>query len=212
MTEDKTSFAAGIDFDSILRIISKEVYDTPFAYIRENVQNAVDAIRLRAHREGAVPDEGRYRIDVEANEQKITVKDNGIGMSADDLQKFFWTIGASGKRTSEAFAAGCVGTFGIGGFANFGVCKIMEVISQPIDSEQGTLTRLTETDINSAGANLPQVSMERSDLAAPGGTVVVGTLREPTDIDALKGYLIDFVRYVPVVVYFNVTKFHRTVF
>ena len=212
MTEDKTSFSAGIDFDSILRIISKEVYDTPFAFIRENVQNAVDAIRLRAHREGAVPNEGRYRIDVEANEQKITVKDNGIGMSADDLQKFFWTIGASGKRTSEAFAAGCVGTFGIGGFANFGVCKIMEVISQPIDSEQGTLTRLTETDINSAGANLPQVSMERSDLAAPGGTVVVGTLREPSDIDALKGYLIDFVRYVPVVVYFNGDKVSQGLF
>ena len=206
MTEDQTSFPAGIDFDSVLRIISKEVYDTPFAFIRENVQNAVDAIRLRAHREGTLPDEGRYRIDVDVTGQMITVRDNGIGMSAEDMQRFFWTIGASGKRTSEALAAGCVGTFGIGGFANFGVCSVMEVISQPIDSEEGTLTRLTETDIKSAGANLPRVVMEKSDLASPGGTVVVGTLREPPSVEALKGYLTDFVRFVPVIVYFDGDK------
>ena len=160
---------------------------TPFAFIRENVQNAVDAIRLRAHREGTFPDEGRYRIDVDVTGQMITVRDNGIGMSAEDLQRFFWTIGASGKRTSEALAAGCVGTFGIGGFANFGVCSVMEVISQPIDSEEGTLTRLTEADIKSAGANLPRVIMEKSDLAAPGGTVVVGHPARTAKCRGIKG-------------------------
>ena len=71
-------------------------------------------------------------------------RDNGIGMSADDLRNFFWTIGASGKRNAEAKAAGCVGTFGIGGFANFGVCSTLEVISQTARAGYGTLTRLSE--------------------------------------------------------------------
>ena len=51
MTQDATSFPASIEFDSVLRIISKHVYDTPLAFIRENVQNAVDAIRIQALRE-----------------------------------------------------------------------------------------------------------------------------------------------------------------
>ena len=46
MTEENTSFKAGIDFESVLRIISKQIYETPLAFIRENVQNAVDAIRI----------------------------------------------------------------------------------------------------------------------------------------------------------------------
>ena len=203
MTNQQTSFAAGIDFDSILRIISKEVYDTPFAFIRENVQNAVDAVRIRAHREGVSLADSRYRIDVIAESRTITVQDNGIGMSSDHLQRLFWTIGASGKRTAEALAAGCVGTFGIGGFANFGVCESLEVISQSRDGDPGILTRLSQEEIRSAGSTIPQVTMEPSCLAAPGGTVVIGRLRETADLQALQEYLVDFVRFVPVAVYFN---------
>ena len=202
MTEELTSFQAGIDFESVLRVISKQVYETPLAFIRENVQNAVDAIRIQAHREGVSTDDGRYRIEVIVQDNKITVRDNGTGMSASDLQDFFWTIGASGKRTPEALAAGCVGTFGIGGFANFGVCEILEVISQP-STERGTLTRLSEADIRAAGTSIPSVTKESSDIAAPRGTVVVGHLREAPNIDALRRYLVDFVRYVPIEIHFN---------
>ena len=45
MSEGNKSFKVGIDFESVLRAISKQIYETPLAFIRENVQNAVDAIR-----------------------------------------------------------------------------------------------------------------------------------------------------------------------
>ena len=112
MIERSKSFKVGIDFESVLRAISKQIYETPLAFIRENVQNAVDAIRIQAHREGASPDDGRYRIDITVDDKKVVVRDNGVGMSREDLENFFWTIGASGKRTQEAFAAGCVGVLG----------------------------------------------------------------------------------------------------
>ena len=115
-------FLVGIDFESMLRIISKEIYETPLAFIRENVQNAVDAIRIQAQREGSEAGDRRYRVQVDVEDSKISVRDNGNGMTSADLQKLFWAIGSSGKRNREALAAGCVGTFGIGGFANFGVC------------------------------------------------------------------------------------------
>ena len=206
MSEKRRSFRAGIDFEAVLRIISKQIYDTPYAFIRENVQNAVDAIRIQAHREEEDPRDDRYRIDIIATGYDIVVRDNGIGMSASDLENFFWNIGASGKRTTEALAAGCVGTFGIGGFANFGVCDLLEVVSQREDEPHGTLTRLTEADIKEARTTSPAVAMETSDAAAPRGTVVAGHLRETVNEDELRTYLTDFVRFVPTTIYFNRVK------
>ena len=138
MAEGNKSFKVGIDFESVLRAISKQIYETPLAFIRENVQNAVDAIRIQALRDSAGTGDERYGIEITVDDKKVTVHDNGIGMSATDLETFFWTIGASGKRTKEAQTAGCVGMFGIGGFANFGVCDTLEVISQIAAAEHGT--------------------------------------------------------------------------
>ena len=206
MTKGDTSFQAGIDFPSVLRIISKQVYETPLAFIRENVQNAVDAIRMQAHREHTSPEDERYKIVITVQDKKIIVQDNGIGMSESDLQNFFWKIGASGKRTQEALSAGCVGTFGIGGFANFGVCEKLVVISQTKDCEHGTITQLSEADIDAAGSSIPSVMKEPSEIAAPMGTVVIGYLREPANVDDLRRYLLDFVRFVPMTVSFNGQK------
>jgi molecular chaperone HtpG len=212
VTKSATSFKVGIDFESVLRAISKQIYETPFAFIRENVQNAVDAIRIQAHRDEAGPGDPQYRIEISVAGTKVVVRDNGTGMSESDLQNFFWTIGASGKRTSEAIAAGCVGMFGIGGFANFGVCDTLEVISQIPGSAHGTLTRLAEADIRAAGAAIPSVTVETSDSAAPRGTVVIGSMRETPNAEQLRQYLQDFVRFVPTAIYFNGEKVSQAKF
>jgi hypothetical protein len=205
MSNQPSSFPAGIDFESVLRLISKQIYETPLAFIRENVQNAVDAVRIQAYREQADASDPRYRIDIDASDHEVRVRDNGIGMTQSELASLFWTMGASGKRTPEAAAAGCVGTFGIGGFANFGVCDKLEVISKIEAASEGTLTRLSQADIEAAGSRstIPSVTVEASDASAPRGTIVVGTLRAKTNIEELRQYLRDFVRFVPTAIYFN---------
>ena len=212
MAEGNKSFKVGIDFESVLRAISKQIYETPLAFIRENVQNAVDAIRIQALREDATTGDERYRIEITVDDKKVTVRDNGIGMSASDLESFFWTIGASGKRTKEAQAAGCVGMFGIGGFANFGVCDMLEVISQIGNAAHGTLTRLSEADIQNAGAAIPSVTVDESDAAAPRGTVVIGHMRRAPNPDELRRYLQDFVKFVPTAVCFGGQKISQSKF
>ena len=202
MTGGSSSFRVGIDFESVLRAISKQIYETPLAFIRENCQNAVDAVRIQALREKVDPGDERYGVHITVEGKRVIVRDNGIGMTEADLQNYFWTIGASGKRSSEAIAAGCVGMFGIGGFANFGVCDTLEVISQVRDAEHGTLTRLSKADIEAAGSAIPSVTVERSDEAAPRGTVVIGHMREAPNADQLYTYLQDFVRFVPMKVTF----------
>lgn len=212
MSEERTSFEAGIDFESVLRIISKQIYETPLAFLRENVQNAVDAVRMQAHREGTNPADSQYRIDVTVKGHEVRVHDNGIGMTRTELQTLFWTIGASGKRTPEAAAAGCVGTFGIGGFANFGICTKLEVISKKQDAAHGTLTHLSQDDIQKAGARIPTVTAEESDESAPRGTIVVGHLRNNPNVDEMRGYLRDFVRFVPISIFFNGDKVSQQTF
>ena len=212
MSEQLESFPAGLDFPSILPIISKQIYDTPMAFLRENVQNAIDAIRIQAFRDGKQSGDPQYRVNVDVEGNKIRVTDNGIGMSAADLRDFFWTIGASGKRSEEATAAGCVGTFGIGGFANFGVCDVVEVISQTHDASHGTLTRLSAADMEQAGTSLPNVTVYPSDDAAPRGTVVVGHVRQVPKEDDLRQYLGEFTRFVPTQIFFNGQKLQQASF
>jgi molecular chaperone HtpG len=212
MTDEEKSFKVGIDFASILSILSKQVYETPLAFIRENVQNAVDAVRIQALREQVEPADTRYRIDVSAEQRRIEVRDNGTGMTPRDLETFFWSIGASGKRTAEARAAGCVGMFGIGGFANFGVCDSVEVVSQTESAAPGTLTRLSDADIEAAQGTIPGVRVSNSDLASPRGTVVIGHLRENARINDVRDYLHDFVRFVPIAVFFNGDKLSQNAF
>jgi molecular chaperone HtpG len=201
-----SSFKVGIEFESVLRAISKQIYETPMAFIRENVQNAVDAIRIQARREGIEPGDSRYRIEVRIENRELIVRDNGIGMSEADLQNFFWTIGASGKRTEEALKAGCVGMFGIGGFANFGVCDRLEIVSQTEGASSGTYTSLSQEDIKAAGISIPSVTVRQSNDAAPRGTVVMGHLRDSPKVQDLRRYLRDFVRFVPIHVAFNGEK------
>jgi molecular chaperone HtpG len=212
VTEGNKSFKVGIDFESVLRAISKQIYETPLAFIRENVQNAVDAVRIQALREDTGAGDERYRIVITVEERKVVVQDNGTGMSAGDLENFFWTIGASGKRTKEAVAAGCVGMFGIGGFANFGVCDMLEVISQTGDAVHGTLTRLSKADIQAAGVAIPSVTVEQSDAAARRGTIVIGYMSSAPNVDQLRRYLQDFVRFVPTALYFNGQKISQNTF
>lgn len=196
-------FQVGIEFDSVLAAISKQIYETPLAFIRENVQNAVDAIRMQAAMDSATSANETLSVQVLATEHRCEIRDNGIGMSLQDLQDLFWTIGASGKRTPEARAAGCVGMFGIGGFANFGVCDDLVVISQTQREPHGHLTRLSRVDIEAASGAIPHVRSGANDEASPRGTIVRGEFKEAPDVKELGAYLQDFVQYAQEPVYFN---------
>ena len=200
---DDGSFDVGLDFQHVLAAISKQIYETPYAFIRENVQNAIDAVRIQASRDKVSSSDTMYGIEVTVDPQQCRIRDRGNGMSAADLRALFWTIGASGKRTEEAKRAGCVGKFGIGGFANFGVCTSLEVISQTAAAASGTATRLSQSDIENAGASIPRVQTSLSEEAGPRGTIVLGQFRDPANVEDLKRYLKDFVQFVPERVEFN---------
>ena len=91
--------------------------------------------------------------------------------------------------------------FGIGGFANLGVCEKLIVISQAEEFE-GNRTELGRSEIDSA-VGLPQVGLKPSTEASPRGTIVEGILTASTEENQLRQYIEEIVRYCREPIYFN---------
>jgi molecular chaperone HtpG len=197
------SFPVAMEFKHVHKTISEYVYETPLAFLRENVQNALDAVRMQAHVARKSSEGAEFEIALTVSPEECQIRDNGIGMSLEDLRRYFWTIGASGKRTQEARDAGCVGMFGIGGFANFGVCDIVTVISQKEGTETGTSTRLSQEDIDNSTTEFPRVQFDDSTQAAPRGTIVKGHFKQHANVDELHAYISDFVTFARERILFN---------
>src|SRR5687768_12268218 len=104
--------AFDVQTDRILQILASEIYDSPKAFLRENVQNADDAILMRCTEQGLPI--GERKIEVTIEQQRLTVRDDGIGMMEEVLRNNFWKAGSSGKKSELAKKSGVIGTFGIG--------------------------------------------------------------------------------------------------
>jgi len=103
---EKIPFA--VEISRMIELLATQIYPTPFALLRENIQNSFDAILLRRHLDQTF----EPRIEVTIEPKRVIVADNGIGMSRSDLRNHFWRAGSSSKNTEVARAAGVVGTFG----------------------------------------------------------------------------------------------------
>ncbi len=88
----KERIAFDVETERVLQILSCEIYDSPKAFLRENVQNAYDAILMRCMAQG-LPITDRS-IHVEVGDGRISVRDDGIGMTEEVLRRNFWRAGS----------------------------------------------------------------------------------------------------------------------
>lgn len=184
-----------VDLERILPILAREIYTSPFAFLRENVQNAFDAIRMQIFREQAMGVSRKHRILITKDGMRLSISDSGIGMTKADLGSFFWSIGKSGKHTPEAKAAGVVGTFGIGGMANFGVCSRLEVITRTHTDSESVISFAERSQL-SARDNC--VFYETGPPAFDPGTTVIGTLIQDVRLERVIEYLEPIVQFLDV--------------
>lgn len=187
-----------IETQRVIQLLAKQIYQSPLALLRENTQNAFDALRQRLHQEpGLSP-----RIDITLEPGRVVVKDNGIGMTSDDLTAHYWTAGKSSKNTPAARAAGVVGTFGIGAMANFGVADILIVETESAITGERTICRADRTKLS-----LKEDCIERQRLEPSGsaGTTITAEIASDSRIDvrAATEYIAEFVGLVDIPVYVN---------
>lgn len=186
------------DADAMVHLLGVQLYDTPLAMLRENVQNAYDAILERMDKEAAFKD-GIVKIEVVGDH--ITIIDNGIGMDEQGLQENYWTAGHSGKNNPDSRKAGVVGHFGIGALANFGVCSRLEVNTMRI----GTNTRylcVAERD-KMSGTQFPLTIQE--DNTGSYGTKISAILMPGITIteEQVEAYITKYVQFIPIPVTIN---------
>lgn len=184
-----------VDLEQILPILAREIYTSPFAFLRENVQNAFDAIRMQKFREQSLGVSREHRILISLDGNRLSISDSGIGMTKDDLASFFWSIGKSGKHTVEAKSAGVVGTFGIGGMANFGVCSRLEVMTRTHTADESVISFAERSQL-SARDNC--VFYESGPPAFEPGTTVTGTLIQSITLEQVIAYLEPIVQFLDV--------------
>ncbi|MGW4897980.1 HSP90 family protein [Kitasatospora sp. NPDC004240] len=124
-----------VDLRGLVDLLSHHLYSSPKVYLRELLQNAVDAISARR----ALDPQAPARITVHAGDDELTVTDTGVGLTEADVHTFLATIGRSSKRDADGRLDGAglagarsdfIGQFGIGLLSCFVVADDITVVTR----------------------------------------------------------------------------------
>jgi molecular chaperone HtpG len=121
-----------INLRGLIDLLSNHLYSGPEVFIRELLQNGVDAIRARLQID---PEHvGEINLEVHTPRGKpptVIFTDNGVGLNEEEVHRFLATIGESSKRPKElGQRSDFIGQFGIGILACFVVSDEIVVLSQ----------------------------------------------------------------------------------
>ena len=145
----------GVKTENIFPVIKKFLYSENEIFLREIVSNAVDAtnkLKTLASAGEFKGELGDLTVKVEIDKQKktLTIRDNGIGMTSDEVDKYINQIAFSGatefvekfKTQTEAEAANIIGHFGLGFYSSFMVSNKVALISKSFrqaEDEKGVI-------------------------------------------------------------------------
>ncbi len=196
-----------ISSENMMPIIKKWLYSDKDIFLREIVANGVDAItkhKKLADMGEAQKEDREYKISVYVDEKAktLTVEDNGIGMTADEVEKYIAQIAFSGandflQKYENASGDGIIGHFGLGFYSAYMVSENVEIYTK---SYQKAPAVKWVSDGNST------YTMEETDKAER-GTKIVMHIAEGEE-EFLKEYRIrellkKYCSFMPYKVYFN---------
>ena len=171
----KKSGSLSINSENIFPIIKKWLYSDHDIFVREVVSNACDAVtklrKLALIGEFEEPDDYKYRIDVIASskDKTLTFIDNGIGMTADEVNEYINQIAFSGatdfleKYKDKATDDQIIGHFGLGFYSTFMVADKVTINSlsykdgaEPVfwECDGGTDYTMSEGDRTAHGTEI----------------------------------------------------------
>ncbi len=206
-------FKFGVDTSSALQLFAgNTLYRDRRVFLRELVQNAVDACNLRQMRE---PEYKPFiGVEFDPGLESIIFRDNGIGMSKQWIEKYFLNIGLSFYQSDEIARVNrdsniqfsFISQFGIGFLSSFLVAQKIVIKTRQADSD-GFIITITHLD------DYFDVRIANEDI--PIGTEVTVVLKENTlrycrSLEYL-GYLKTNLRFLPIAVDFIDEKGQHTV-
>jgi molecular chaperone HtpG len=198
MTQETKSIPFHVDISRIIEVLATQIYQSPLALLRENTQNAYDAILLRKH----FGQDFSPEIHITITDREITVRDNGIGMTPEELENNYWKAGSSGKNNAEARAAGVVGTFGIGAMANFGIASQLQVLTE---SAKNAIRTKCEAIRDNLSATEKCIDLNTIPSTGMPGTEVVARVRDDVSVNVNEAteYIKSFIKFVDLPIFVN---------
>jgi len=167
-----------IHTENIFPIIKKAVYSGHEVFLRELVSNGVDAISKRrmAAMAGDCSEgsDGQIRIRIDREAKTLTISDNGIGMTADEVKRYINQVAFSSaedfleKYKSESDAI--IGHFGLGFYSSFMVAKQVELVS--LSAREGSEAVRWSCD------GSPSFNLAAAERGEPGTDVILHLMDE----------------------------------
>ena len=200
----------GVTSDNIFPVIKKFLYSDHEIFLRELISNAVDAttkLKTLSSVGEMKGDLGDTRVRVSINKEKktLTVSDHGIGMTAEEVDKFINQIAFSGaeefvnkyKDKTEAI----IGHFGLGFYSAFMVSKKVEIFSQSYKEDAKAVHWSCEGD--------PEYTMEDTIKAERGTDIVLhidDEFSQYLEDATIEGLLKKYCKFLPVEIAFGKKK------
>ena len=202
-----------VQTENIFPIIKKFLYSDHEIFLRELVSNAVDATtKLQAlARSGEVKGEiGDTHIEVicESDAKRIIIRDRGIGMTSDEVQKYLNQIAFSsaGEFLEKYKDNSIIGHFGLGFYSAFMVADKVEVVTRSWQ-EGAEAVRWT-------CAGDPSFSIETVEKEERGTDVILYINEENNsflDQHRLEGLLEKYCKFLPIPIQFGTKTEYKTV-
>jgi len=208
-----TTGKINVQTENIFPIIKKFLYSDNEIFLRELVSNAVDAtkkLKALASMGEVKGDLGDTKIEVvvDKNAKTITIKDKGIGMTAEEIEKYIAQIAFSGaeefvnKYKDKVDKNVVIGHFGLGFYSAFMVAKKVEIFS--LSHKEGTKAVRWECD------GSPEYQVEEISTKTQRGTDIVLHIADDCEefLEDFKiaGLLTKYCKFLPVEIKFGTKK------
>ena len=199
----------GVTTENIFPVIKKFLYSEHEIFLRELISNAVDATQKLKTLSSIGEAKGELgdltiRVAVDKEKKTLTVMDRGVGMTAEEVDKYINQIAFSGaeefmeKYKNQAI----IGHFGLGFYSAFMVSDKVEIFTRSF--------REGAKSVHWSCTGTPEFEMEETDEARDRGTSIVLHLSEDAleyaEESKIEGLLKKYCRFLPVPIAFGKVK------
>ncbi len=203
-----------VQTENIFPIIKKFLYNEQDIFIRELISNAVDACqKVRTLSNSGEPtgsvEDLKVKVTVNAEKKTITISDNGVGMTAEEVDKYINQVAFSGaeeflEKYKGQNSANIIGHFGLGFYSSFMVSKQVEIITK---SYKDAPAQLWSCD------GSPNFTLQENDKTERGTDIILHLNEESeeyADGDKVKSIIKKFGSFLAIPVFMDEEQINNT--